>query len=272
MKTVLISLCVFILLGGGVALFYIPKLRVAEISIGGLSSLNQEDLKEEISGVLNGKFYGIFPYDNILMVPREKITFTLLEKFPLLKSVSVTREFPQSLSVIAEERKAEALCCPGYFSTTTTAVLSESSFVPLGGTTEDRGGCAFVDASGFIFQPAPLFSGTIFLKFFDERDNPPGIGKEMLTEAEFKKLIALKEKLSGKNLAAHKIILENEEIYEIHLDEGWYILINSKNEAEQSFSNLELVLDATIKEKRPELDYVDLRFGKKVLFKLDDSI
>lgn len=257
-------LCVFVLLGGGVALFYIPKFRVAEISIKGLNNLNQEDLKEEISGVLSRKFYGIFPHDNILMVPREKISFTLLEKFPLLKSVSVSRKFPQFLSVIAEERKAEALWCPGAFSTSTASIRDEGLVL------SEVEGCAFVDASGFIFQPAPYFLGMIFLKFFDEREKFPAVGKEMLAESEFRKLIAFKDKLNGKNLATHKIILKNEEIYEIHLDEGWYIIINGKNEAEQSFSNLELVLEATIKEKRLELNYVDLRFGKKVLFKLSD--
>ena len=256
MKAVLILLYVFVLLGGGVAPFYIPKFRVAEISIGGLSSLNQEDLREEISGVLNGKFYGIFPYDNILMVPREKIIAVLLEKFSLLKSVSINREFPQSLSVIAEERKVEALWCPGAVLTSTIPSAAE---------------CAFVDAEGFIFQPAPLFSGMIFLKFFDGRTELPAIGKEMLAEGEFRKLTALKDKLDGKNLYIAKIILKDAEIYEIYLNEGWYILFNSKNEAEQTFGNLELVLGATIKEKRPELDYVDLRFGKKVFFKLRDS-
>lgn len=257
-------LCVFIFLGGIAALFYIPKFRVVEISIEGLNNLEREDFKKEISGVLSGKFYGILPYDNILIVPREKIALSLLLEFPLLKSVSVRREFPQFLSVTVEERKVEALWCPGIFSTSTSSIGE-------GLALSEVEGCAFTDASGFIFQPAPFFLGTVFLKFFDERIDLPAVGKEMLTGSEFRKLLVFKDKLNGKNLGVSRIILKDGGIYEIHLIEGWHILINDKNEAEQSFDNLELVLEATIKEKRPKLDYVDLRFGKKVFFKLGNS-
>jgi hypothetical protein len=65
-----------------------------------------------------------------------------------------------------------------------------------------------------------------------------------------------------------KIILKDAGIREVYLKEGWYILLNDKNEPDQTFSNLELVLDQEIKEKRPKLDYIDLRFGKKVFYKL----
>jgi hypothetical protein len=64
-----------------------------------------------------------------------------------------------------------------------------------------------------------------------------------------------------------KIILKDGWQYEIYLKESWYILLNDKNESNLSFSNLQLVLDGTIKEKRPTLEYVDLRSGNKVFYK-----
>ena len=42
----------------------------------------------------------------------------------------------------------------------------------------------------------------------------------------------------------------------------------TKMNPDQTFGNLELVLDQDIKEKRPNLDYIDLRFGKKVFYML----
>ena len=128
--------------------------------------------------------------------------------------------------------------------------------------------CAFVDEKGFIFGPAPTFSGTIFPKFFDKRGQPSAIGKEMIPETEFQKLRSFKELLAKNDINVAKIILQDEAIYEVYSKEGWYILLNAKNEPNPSFNNLKLVLDTQIKEKRLKLEYIDLRFGKKVFYKL----
>lgn len=257
LKAILILLFFCVFLGGIVALFCLPRFKVAAISFVGLDSLKEEDLKREISRVLGGKFYGILPYENILMVPCRKVSSVLLEKFPLLRSVSVIREFPRTLLVKAEEREAEALWCPGISSTSTAF---------------GEGECAYVDSEGFIFRPAPVFSGTIFLRFFDERNEPSAVGREILDRMEFGKLAVLIVKMTGKDLDVTKVILKEDGVYEMYFGEGWYVLLNDKNEPEEAFSNLELVLSTTIKEKRPQLDYIDLRFGKKVFFKLKDSI
>ena len=74
--------------------------------------------------------------------------------------------------------------------------------------------------------------------------------------------------LSKENLAAGKIVIKDEGAYEIHLREKWQILLNDKNEPEQSFANLKLVLSQIIKEKTPQLEYIDLRLGNKVFYKL----
>ena len=190
-----------------------------------------------------------------------------MQKFPILKRITVIRDFSQKLSVEIEERKPEAIWC-----------LSSTSDLIATSTAPTADSCAFVDEKGFIFGSAPLFSGTIFLKFFDERGQststgvilgkPAGIGKEMISDAEFQKLRAFKDLLVKNDINIVKIILRDEGIYEVYSREGWYILLNAKNEPNPSFNNLKLVLDTQIKEKRQKLEYIDLRFGKKVFFKL----
>lgn len=243
LKANLALLCVLVFIGIVIGFFYFPKFRIREISVEGTIALDQEQFKREAQKFLEGKYFKIFPYDNIFILPEGKMAVEFSEKFPLLKKIAVKGDFPQKLSVIVEERKAKALWCQKDF-------------------------CAFLDETGFIFQLAPNFSGGIFLKFFDERKEPSAIGKMMVDPAEFKKLSSFAELLAKKEFVAAKIILKDADIYEFHLKEGWYILLNSKNESSQAFSNLELVLEQTIKEKRPKLEYIDLRFGKKVFFKL----
>ncbi len=267
LKAVFFLLSFLIFTAGIAALFYIPKFRINEISVQGIEALDEKQFKGEVANLLNGKLYRIIPYNNIFIIPAAKITAELSQTFPILKTITVIRDFSQKLSIEIEERKPEALWCLSFTNdliATSTAPTSDS--------------CAFVDEKGFIFGPAPLFSGTIFLKFFEERGHSTstgvilndlaGIGKEMISDAEFQKLRAFKDLLVKNDINVAKIILKDEGIYEVYSKEGWYILLNAKNEPNPSFNNLKLVLDTQIKEKRPKLEYIDLRFGKKVFYKL----
>ena len=238
------------------AFFYIPRFRIKEISISGGETLDAKQFKEKVTNLLNGKFYKIIPYNNIFIFPADKITAELSQKFPILKKITIARDFSQNLSIVIEERKPEAIWC----------LIPDSELVATS-IIRTADSCAFVDEKGFIFGPAPLFSGTIFPKFFDKREQPSAIGKEMISDAEFQKLRAFKDLLVKNDINVVKIILRNEEIYEVYSKEGWYILLNAKNEPNPSFNNLKLVLDTQIKEKKLKLEYIDLRFGQKVFFK-----
>ncbi len=259
---------IFLFLGGVVGFFYIPKFRISEISIEGANVLDKEQLKEEIAGWLKGKFFKIFPYDNIFLLPKEKIITSLLENFPILKKLDIERNFPQKIYVLIEERKPAAILCTGSTATSTDSGGPASTSASLGGES-----CVFMDENGFIFQPAPSFSGGIFVKFIDERQassSPSGntaIGKETITESELQKLLSFEKLLAGKSIGVSKIILKDGKEYEVYLKEGWHILLNSKNEPNSSFNNLLLILDSNVKEKRPKIEYVDLRFGNKVFYK-----
>jgi cell division septal protein FtsQ len=253
LKAGLVLAGIFLFLGGVVAFFYIPKFRINNISIEGTDILDERQLKEEISFLLKEKIFKILPCDNIFILPKAKITSELLRKFPILKEISIIRIFPQKISVFLEEREPKALWCIGLNATTTE--ISEVS-------------CAFVDEKGFIFQPAPSFSGAIFVKFFDKRQEPADIGKEMMSESEFQNLDSFAELLNRNNIDVSEILLKDDGEYEVYLKEGWHIKLNSKNEAILSFNNLQLVLNEKIKEKRPALEYIDLRFGRKVFYKL----
>ncbi len=90
----------------------------------------------------------------------------------------------------------------------------------------------------------------------------------MISSTEFEKLRAFKDLLVKNDINIVKIVLMDEGMYEVYSKEGWYILLNTKNEPNPSFNNLKLVFDTQIKEKRLKLEYIDLRFGQKVFFKL----
>lgn len=239
-------LLILISLGLIVGFFYLPQIRIKAILVkGGDDGVSgwREAIIEEARKIMAGKIFGIFPADNFFILPKAKITDDILNTSLMFKSVSIDKIFPQKISLNIETRKPEALWCK-----------NES--------------CAFVDPGGFIFAPAPDFSGPIFLKFSDERPAAPEMGKNMLSPDEFKNLITFKNLLAGRGINIRKINLKEDGVFEFYSSEGWYLILKGENEPVSSLNNLELILDSAVKNQRPDLEYIDLRFGKKVFYKL----
>ncbi len=78
-------------------------------------------------------------------------------------------------------------------------------------------------------------------------------------------------------LIDHGIIVSNIEIdpsggmYEVKINtlEGWYILIHSQVEFDKQINSLDLVLEKKF-DNREVLKYIDLRFGEKIFYKLNN--
>jgi hypothetical protein len=264
LKGIFFIAAVFILTGGCISLFYMPKFKITGITIEGALVLDKEQVREEITNILKEKFFGIIPYDNIFIFPKKEIISDLLRNLPIIKNVSINRNFPNNISLLIDEREPEAIWCLNQnppSATSTQAAISDNFSLNM------TVSCAFIDGGGFVFGIAPFFSGSIFLKFFDERKEPAGIGKNILSADEFRKLLLFGNLLLQNNIEVLKITVKDDGFYEINTGEGWKILMNDKTDANSAFSNLKLVLDSNIKEKRPQLDYLDLRFGNKVYFK-----
>lgn len=263
MKAGFLFLFILIFIGLIVGFFYLPQFRIKEISIksNDNDAVGQQQLVREVKNAIAGKFFGIFPADNFFILPKGKIIANILNKSLLFKNVSIDKIFPQKISIDIETRKPEALWCLDKMATSTN--LADPALRSF-----SEGGCAFVDDDGFIFKLAPDFSGPIFLKFFDERPAAPEIGKNMLLTDQFKNLIIFKNLLAGRDINIQKINLKEDGIFELYASEGWYLILSEKNEPTPSLNNLELILDGTIKDQRPNLEYIDLRFGNKVFYKL----
>lgn len=247
-KLVLVFLFLFFVFFCAVAFFYIPYLRIQKISIEGNLSLSTEKILAEISSYLVGKSFLVFPRNNIFILPKQAIINNLSNKFPRISEAYLNKDFPSSLSVVIKERKQAAILC----------------------ALED---CFFIDENGFVFERAPYFSGDVYLKFLDEREETRNLasnwkqGFQLISEDQFKKLIDFRDLISRENIKVSEIILKKEGIYEMDISEGGHILLNEQNDAKISFENLKITLDSKIQNDRQKLEYIDLRFGNKVFYK-----
>ena len=245
LKIILSLFACAVLLAGVLAFFQSSFFKIKEIAIKGNNSVSVEVLRDKIAGHLNWSYYGIFPRDNIFFIPKEEIKKDILIDIPRVKNVRLDRKlFFRNLAVEITERQNGGILCR-------------------------RETCSFIDEDGFVFEKAPYFSGSIYLRFFDERvgsSSDIAMGENLLSSGEFKKLLDFKELASKKRVDISEIVLKKEETYEIHTAEKWRILINSRHGANDFFINLATTLDE-IKDERLKLDYIDLRFGNKIFYK-----
>lgn len=234
-------------------------LRIKNIELTGNNFVSAKEISFKIKEVSVGKTGIFFNKDGFFFFPEEKIEIAILENFLRVKEVSVKKKIFSGLAVEIKERENVVLACRGQE-------------------------CYFADENGFVFEKAPDFSGGLYLKIYDERNDEEnngiaasstqpkptmvvGLGASVLPTEEFKNLFLFAGKVNSSINEVVKIILKDEGVYEIFVKEGWKIMLKENSEPKVTFSNLITALDSQIKDSRKKLDYIDLRFGNKVYFK-----
>jgi len=251
LKAIIVGVIFFAIFAGIVAFFRIPYFQVEKIEISGNSLVNGDDLTDAVKAKMEGKHLWFFPKTNIFLIPKDKILTELPENFKRIKNITLDKKYFGAIAVKIEERSNAALFC-------------------------EKEDCAYTDEGGFVFEKAPYFSGAVFLKLIEQRNSDSGenaktidgyLGTSLIAESEFKKILEFSGLINKIGGGVSEVVLKKENIYEFYVNEGWKIILNDKNEFQSAYLNLVTALDANIKDKRPKLDYIDLRLGNKIYFK-----
>ncbi len=247
------SLSIFLFLffyGFAVFLFH-PYFKIKNISVEGNFYINSEKISSKVLDVINGKHFKMFPKSNFFLLPEEEIIKGVFEISARVENISLEKKFPDILKIKIQERKPSSLFC----------VKNDGN---------DK--CAFMDEEGFVFEESPYFSGDVFLKFFDDRygEGMLETGKNILSAEQMSNISEFKVFCADSGVKISEIALKKDGVYEFLASEGWRIFLNERNEPKIAFENLKTALDAEIKEKRKNLDYIDLRVSNKVFYKFKE--
>lgn len=226
---------------------YIPYFKIKKVSIESDSTFIKTDqLTQYVSNYLDERYLWFIHLNNIFFFPKTRVEQDILRDFPRVKEISIDRDFPNTMRIKIKERKEVVSIC--YI--------------------ED---CSFIDTNGFIFEKAPFFSGSIFTKFTDNRSNVERffIGQQFMDEVEFKNVIKFVSLVKDYNIGISEIILKDNGEYNVITSFGWYILLDKNNDANSAFENFKISYDTKIKDSKKQLEYIDLRFGNKVVFKFN---
>ena len=245
------SAAVFAAIVGAVYIFRLPSLQIREVEFLGLQSSEERILRERVLAMIGGTYAFILPQSSYFLADRAAVASRLREEFPRLADVEITKEFPDKFVVTASERVFWGIFCSS----------AAASSTPQ---------CFYIDASGFAYEEAPEVKGSLILSIYSDGAGA-AVGRSAVDTATMKLFHFLTEaalKASGTPIIGYELRSHVPSEIRAKVADGFTLIFERDSDFANTFRVLKRVLDEEIKEKRDRLDYIDLRLGNKVFYKL----
>ena len=252
------------------SIIHLSFLRVDHVTFSGVETLDPVELEGVAKSVLTGSTLGIFPRDSIFFVSSSHVEKILFEKFPKLETIHASRDGLSGVEVEVTERKPAVLVCSGFHEVGVEETESADET------------CFFADEKGYVFAPAPEFSGGVYLRYYlsaDEGVDP--LGKTFVELERFQKLQAFASSLTARGIKVRGMLLAPDGMYEAYVkntDQSEAIVyFDDKSPFEKTASNLTAFWDnahATKTAKKNAtstsaiFEYINLRFGNNIFYVL----
>jgi len=255
---------IFIVIGLGAGLYSIPRyseITIKNIEVSGNQIVSQSEIEDAVRQELQGNKYFFFPKKNIFWYSEDQIKKTLLSLDPHISLAIVSFKNFQTIEVSITERFPQSLWCGVFYQKAETESLIEN--------------CYFIDKTGFIYAKAPTFSGNPFVRYYGgiASSTTSVIGAQLIQSMAFKSATLLIVKMKKDNFPVSDFVISADSLVEVYLEKGGKLILTLDQDFEKEFENFKtLVNSKNFKGKDLEgnihFNYVDLRFGNKLFYKL----
>ena len=239
----------------GYTLFYSSFLDITKVEISGLEKLSDGQLRGDVETALSGKYPNGISRRNFIFLDKNALGAGLADKYKRIETISVEKEFPDTLKIAIKERKLLLILCSGDHCYTlnekwlaypaenfSSEVLKKENIITL----KDLGGAAVVE------DTQPLEDD--FVQFILDVRNalPKETGVNLTMEYE------TPNRMSGD--------------LKVETTEGWKIYLSKDMGLENEIFMLKAILDKKINgDQRKDLEYIDLRINDKAFYKFKDG-
>lgn len=228
-----------------------PSAQIRRITLTGMKTLEEAVLRERIDAGLEGARAWVLPRGSFFLASAGAIASDLEKNFPRIENAAVVKKFPDALDVAITERVLWGVFCNSL----------ESSSTPA---------CVYIDSSGIAYEEAPELEGKLLV--IVRSDSGGGaLGAAVADPAVMSQMRTLIRELSDKaDIMITGFILSSRVPSEIRAvsSEGFTLIFTREDDISAGLDVLKRVLTGEIKDRRNKLDYIDLRFGNKVFYKL----
>ena len=185
---------------------------------------------------------------NILFLDAEELEEKIKEEFPVIDEARIKKDFlERAISVELAEKKSIGIWCV------------------------DPNPCFYLEKRGGIFEEAPQAEGSLILliKTQGVSEIPP-LGAKVVDENFLDFMLKIKEDLfSSVNVGVKEFSFKSGSFdVQALTTEGFKIFFDGKKNPADQAANLKIMLEEKIKEERANLEYIDLREGNRIYYKL----
>ena len=236
--------------------------RIKRIEFTGQVVIDENYLRQELEQLLSGNILGLIPRDLYFVVKTQEISSDLLKQFPRLEEVKVSKKFPSILTLQMKGRDLFGILCQKRKTATTTAENIVEDESP---------GCMFIDKKGVAYDEAPDSFGYLIPKVvIDNYAENWQLGSSVMGENKIKQIelasLAFQEVI-GSSFVGYQLFSRIPGEFRATNMHGQKFYLNFNDDFKKVFNVFKTVLEQEIKDKRTNLDYVDLRFGNKIFYK-----
>ncbi len=212
------------------------KLVIKTFLISGNDSVSTNEILTVANSTTAGRYFGLFARRNFLIYPMFELKGNILEQFKTIKEVDIAWQGWQTVAIKVVERKPHSVWCGD----------DPKAPEPV---------CSFVDKDGFIFDQAPTFSGSLFIKNYGPLN-------------QYQVISTLIEGLDDVGLEISEVYFDG---FDFHftLTSGPEIIFNDKEGGfAVAFGNLFKAIDSgnlDLARDSQNIKYIDLRFDSKIV-------
>ncbi len=230
---------------------FLPFGRVTHVELNLPAFLNESAIRAQILAALEGRYGHLIPRSFLLAAPVREIGTALKAAFPRVEDVSFERKFPDTLVVTVIERTFFSVLC------------GEK------GEDESPPQCVSVDQKGVAYETAPHVEGALIARIESDFSGIR-MGSRVIDEKTIAAMRSLSdglEEIAGIKTVGYRISSRVPSEIRLRAAAGFTVIFKRDDDAKIAAAILKNVLDGEIREKQNRLDYVDLRFGRKVFYK-----
>lgn len=225
-------------------LIFSEAFQIKTTQISGNQTIKTEDLDNLVKPQLLHQIW-FRQSHSIFLANARAIEEDILEKFPAVASAKLTLILPDKLVITIRERVA-------------VAVFARDNRFFL------------IDEEGIIFKELSDDTGA-FLEIYELRSEKEELklGNGVLTEIDLSRMLAINDYLTASlQIPLDRISIWSDQELRVKTVEGWEIYLNPGENLDWQLEKLQATLAKQIpQERRPDLEYIELRFGDQAYYK-----
>ena len=262
-----------VLFVGLIFLSRIDTFAIKTIEVQGASEMLKKEILLKAENFAEEYTYQFFPRRNVFLYPKDALHEHIVFAYPKIKEVSVKRIGLSRILIIVEERKPVALLC------------DHQRYV-----SESVGQCYFVDNGGYIFSQAPFFSDHVYFELYGayagatstiatttfafDKDTVNVLGTQYLPQEIFEPIMLFMQTLDRAGIETYALTVLEDDLFEFDLTAGGVLRFSPKQDLLKALNDLAIAYEKKFFEEESALlkdvEYIDVRFTNKVLFKFKD--